>query len=181
MEEIGRVAHSWLSRVWRIVGDVSDDAPSDALTVALNRTIKGVTEDMGSMGFNTAIAKLMELVNDFSKLEGAVPRVAAETFLKLLAPIAPFIAEEMWAVMGHDTSIHGEAWPAWDDKVVSSQRVTMVVQVGGKVRDRIEVEPNITEEAMKELAFASQKAQAFLNGKPKKVIVVPPKLVNLVP
>ncbi|MEX2553320.1 MAG: leucine--tRNA ligase [Actinomycetota bacterium] len=179
--EIGRVAHSWLSRVWRILQEVSDEPVPDALNRQVHRLVKAITQDFEEFGLNTAIAKMMELVNHFSKLDGPVPREAAETFLRLLAPIAPFVSEELWHRYGNESSIHQEQWPSYDEKLAKQEQVTMVVQVNGKVRDRIEVSAEVSKEQMQDLALSSERVQAHLNGgEPKKVIAVPPKLVNIV-
>lgn len=181
LDEIGRVAHNWLARVWRICRNITDERPTPDLTRVVHRTIKVVSADMETFGLNTAIARLMELVNEFSRLGGPVPRESAETFLKMLAPFAPFIAEELWHRYGNETSIHEQAWPPYDESLASVDRVTMVIQVNGKVRDKTEVSSSITEEEMKTLALASEKARAHFDGaEPKKVIAVPPRLVNVV-
>ncbi|MGQ0679503.1 MAG: leucine--tRNA ligase [Actinomycetota bacterium] len=179
--EIGRVAHSWLARVWRILSEVSQEAVPEELKRQVHRIVKGVTQDFEEFGLNTAIAKMMELMNVFSKLEGAVPRDAAENFLKLLAPVAPFITEELWHRYGNEGSIHQQSWPIFDEALAQARRAVMVVQVNGRVRDRIEVSPDISSEAMKDLALASDRVRPHLNGgEPRKVIAVPPKLVNIV-
>ncbi|MGH7424838.1 MAG: class I tRNA ligase family protein, partial [Candidatus Methylomirabilales bacterium] len=181
VEEVGRVAHSWLSRVWRICGGVSEEPPSEALERAVHRTIKAVTDDFEVFAFNTAIARMMELVNEFARLSGKVPRGAAETLLKLLAPIAPFITEELWHRYGNDGSIHMQAWPAYDEAMLAAEPVTMVVQINGKVRDRIEVSSTISEAEMRGLALQSEKVRALLGGREAaRVVVVPPRVVNVV-
>jgi leucyl-tRNA synthetase len=182
LDHIGRVAHSWLSRAWRILVEASGDEPvTGALERTIHRTVKAVTQDYDAFSFNTAIARLMELLNEFSKLPGPVPRPAAEVFLVLLAPIAPFIAEELWHRYGNARSIFEEGWPAYDEVLAAEESRTMVVQVNGKVRDRLDVPAGISKEQMAELALASEKVQAHLGGKdPKRVIAVPPQLVNLV-
>lgn len=180
-EEIGRVAFKWLERVWRVVSEVSDQPAGTDLEKAVHRTVKAVTDDMESEGLNTAIARMMELVNEFSKLDGPVPREAAETFLKLLAPVAPFITEELWHRYGNEESIHLEEWPTYDESLLTTETVTMVVQVNGKVRDTLEVSPNIGEDEMRSLALASDKVRAHINGRePDRVIARPPKLINIV-
>lgn len=180
-EQIGRVAHAWLSRVWRILREVSDEPVPPELRRQLHRTVKSVTADMEEFGLNTAIARMMELVNQFSKLGRAVPREAAETFLKLLAPVAPFITEELWHRYGNVSSIHQERWPAHEETLAEPETVTMVIQVNGKVRDRLEVSSEITEEQMRLLARSSPRVREHLNGQePRKLITVPPKLVNVV-
>ncbi|HVL50367.1 MAG TPA: leucine--tRNA ligase [Actinomycetota bacterium] len=179
--EIGRVAHSWLSRVWRILQEPSPEPVPEALNRQVHRSVKAVTEDMEEFGLNTAIARMMELVNAFSKHGGPVPREAAEKFLRLLAPIAPFLTEELWHRYGNQGSIHQEPWPEYDAELAAVEKVTMVVQVNGKVRDRIDVPAEIAEEEMRSLALSSERVKEYLNGKqPVKVISVPPKLVNVV-
>jgi leucyl-tRNA synthetase len=114
-------------------------------------------------------------------VKGAPPQEAVEVFLKLLAPIAPFITEELWHRLGHDGSIHLEAWPTYDPAVLAAERVTMVVQVNGKVRDTMEVAADVARDEMEALALGSDKVRRALDGRtPSKTIVVPPRLVNLV-
>jgi leucyl-tRNA synthetase len=196
VEAIGRVTYPWLQRVWRLsednrdvvtIGELPEDAADRALRKHINRTIKVVTEDYERFSFNTAIARLMELVNQayrYRDVGGGNPNVIrelVETLLKLLAPMAPFIAEEQWRRWGHEESIHETSWPRFDVSLAAAEEVTMVVQVNGKVRDTIAVPPDITEDEMREKALASKKIQAHLDGgEPEKVIVKPPKLVSLV-
>ncbi|MGH2733096.1 MAG: class I tRNA ligase family protein [Actinomycetota bacterium] len=181
VEEVGRVAHSWLSRVWRVLSEVTDETPDPALELSVHRTVKAVTEDFETFSFNTAIARMMELVNAFSKLRGPVPRSAAEVLLKLLAPVAPFITEELWRRYGNFGSIHLEGWPSYEEALLTAEPTTMVIQVNGKVRDRLEVASNISEARMRVLALSSEKVLKELDGRePAKVIVRPPRLVNLV-
>jgi len=181
LDEIGRVAHSWLSRVWRILSNVVDSPMPVGLEKAVHRSIQAVTKDMEEFGFNTAIARMMELVNVFSRIEGPIPRPAAEVFLKLFAPVAPFMAEELWRSYGNPKSIHLEAWPSFDPALAAVDQVTMVVQVNGKVRDRFEVAASISKEEMQTLALGSERVKA-LGGtnEPTKIVCVPPRLVNLV-
>jgi len=180
-DAFGKVAFNWLARVWRIVGNVENQPPSEQLDRVVHRTVKAVTEEFENFGLNTGIARLMELVNHFSKLGGPVPRASAETFLKLLAPIAPFIAEELWHRLDNIGSIHLAPWPEFDPIKAELEKVTMVVQVNGKVRDKMDVDASISREQMQELALSSQRVVALLQGQePSKVIVVPPKLVNVV-
>jgi leucyl-tRNA synthetase len=129
----------------------------------------------------------MELVNNAGRYKTvgggnpAVMRELIETLLKLLAPMAPYIAEEQWHRLGHEGSIHKESWPRYDQALATEDETTMVVQVNGKVRDTIKVPLDVTEEAMKELALASEKVAGHLGGNPPaKIIVKPPKLVSLV-
>jgi leucyl-tRNA synthetase len=146
-----------------------------------------VSEDYGRFSFNTAIARLMELVNHAYrfKAEGRggtkVMHELVEALLKMLAPMAPYITEELWHRLGHSTTIHKEMWPGFDPELAAEQEVTMVVQVNGKVRDTLAVSPDITEDDMRRMALASEKVRSYLNGgEPSKIIVKPPRLVSLV-
>ncbi|MFQ6170346.1 leucine--tRNA ligase [Oryzobacter sp. R7] len=178
----------FLQRLWRNVVDeetgavtVVDEPLDDATAGILHRTIDAVRTDYGSLGFNTAIARLTELNNALTKREGGVPREAAETLVLMVAPLAPHIAEELWARLGHEESLVHEAFPVADPALLVEDTVTCVVQVRGKVRDRLEVPSDITEDALRELALASPKVQAALENGVRTVIVRAPKLVNVVP
>ena len=195
VDAIGPVAYDWLKRVWRLceenrdivnVGELHLGPADEALKKHLHRTIKVVTQDYAAFSFNTAIARLHELVNQayrYRSVGGGNPQVMREVIeglLKMLAPMAPYLAEEQWRRLGHDTSIHFEKWPEFDPALAMDEEVTMVVQVNGKVRDTINVPADVTEERMTELALASEKVQAHLDGDPKKIIVKPPKMISLV-
>ncbi len=178
----------FLQRLWRNVvheetGEVVVvDAPlDDATTRVLHRTIDAVRTDYAGLGFNTAIARLTELNNALTKLEGGVPRAAAESLVLMVAPLAPHIAEELWARLGHEESLVHAAFPVADPALLVDDTVTCVVQVRGKVKDRLEVPSDITEDALRELALASPKVQASLADGVRTVIVRAPKLVNVVP
>ena len=182
----------WLNRVW----DMVQRAPSTLNSVTgaspetlreLHQTIRKCHDDLDRFKFNTAIAALMEFSNHLNKIwtESAVDRATwndcIEKFLLLLAPIAPQISEELWEFTGHSYSIHDQSYPRWDDKLAAEQYITLVLQVNGKVRDRIQVEPNIGEDTAQELALASPKIKTFIENKTvDKTIYVPGKLVNLV-
>ena len=191
---IGRVTSPWLQRVWRLCDDVRSldagdgDGEAEAeLRGLLHRCIKVVTRDYESLAFNTAIARLMELVNGIYRYRaqgGANKNLvteATEALLKMLAPIAPYITEEQWLLFGNEYSIHRSQWPVFDESLARVDEVTMVVQVNGKVRDTLSVPAEITEDEMKEMALASEKIQSYLAGRePLKVIARPPKLISLV-
>ncbi|HEV3472934.1 MAG TPA: leucine--tRNA ligase [Actinomycetota bacterium] len=193
---IGPVAHDWLKRVWRLceenrdivnVGELALGPEDEALRRVVHRTIKIVTSDYESFSFNTAIARLHELVNQayrYKTVGGGNPQVIRElieTLLKLLAPIAPYLTEEQWHRLGYEGSIHFAPWPTFDPALATETETTMVIQVDGKVRDTITVPADITESEMTERALASTKVRSYLgDGEPAKVIVKPPKLVSLV-
>jgi leucyl-tRNA synthetase len=178
--------NAWLGRVFVSVGDaVERDAPEgDQLTRLTHRTIKGVTEDLERFRYNTAISKLQVLTNGLrSALDaGQGGRETAEALTQMLAPLAPFAAEELWReVLRHGESVHVSTWPAFDEELAREQIVTLVVQVDGKVRDRLDVEPDVTEERCRELAEASENARRAIDGREvRQVVVRPPRLVNFV-
>jgi len=177
---------TWLGRVFAAVGQASErDTPDpESLRRVTHRTIRDVTEDMERLRYNVAISKLQVLTNAMrSALDaGDGAREAALALTQLLAPLAPFAAEELWReVLGNGSSVHTSAWPTFDDALARQERVTLVIQVDGKVRDRIEVDSDAGEEACRELALSSDKARHALDGREiAKVIVRAPRLVNLV-
>ena len=176
----------FLQRLWRSLIDpetdlalVSDEPAVPELRRLLHRTIKAVTEDMAALRFNTAVARFFELNNALVGVD-RVPREVAEAFVLMLAPMAPHVAEELWERLGHQPSIAYVPWPEYDPELAREETVTMVVQVNGKVRDRIEVSPEIGESEARSLALASERVQVYLSGEPDKVIVRAPTLVNVV-
>ncbi len=178
--------------VWEAAhADYTAVSPTDSATRALRRkthqTIRKVTGDLTGFSFNTAVAAIMELRNDIKaaqdKRQASAPAMteAIDTLLLLQAPIAPYITEELWSRRGHGYSIHQQSWPSWEEEVAREEAITLIVQINGKVRDRIEVPADIAEEAAKEAALASALVQNHLNGQPpRQVIYVPGRLVNIV-
>ncbi|MEX2275131.1 MAG: leucine--tRNA ligase [Actinomycetota bacterium] len=177
---------SWLGRVYAAVFDAaaSDAEQSGALTRTQHRTVQGVTEDLERFRFNVAISKLQVLSNELRAAldAGAGGRQAAEALTLLLAPFAPFLAEELWReALDHPESVHRAPWPSFDPALTTRDRITLVVQVDGKVRDRIEIESGADETAIEQIARASENARRALEGRElAKVIVRAPKLVNFV-
>lgn len=177
----------FLQRLWRLAVDeetgdmVVSDAPADLATQqATHRAIDGVSRDMSQMHFNTAIAKLIELVNHLTKV-GTAPREAVEPLVLMVAPLAPHLAEELWSRLGHDDSISRAPYPVADPELVKADMVTCVVQVKGKVRHRIEVDPEISEADLEARVMAEERVQEVLEGQTiRKVIVRAPKIVNIV-
>ncbi len=145
-----------------------------------HKTIKKVTEDIDDLKFNTCISQLMILANAFEKQE-RISKDHFETFVILLAPFAPHIAEELWANLGHTGSIHVYEWPASDPALIRDKEIELVVQVNGKVRDKIRVNAEISEEEMRSIALSSTKVTRWFEGKePRKIIIVKEKLVSIV-
>lgn len=185
----------WLNRVWTVVEQdavLLDQAPSDPVTVrqtqrVLHQTIRKCYQELDRFKFNTAIAALMELLNHLNKVrndrsvDSSIWQECVEKFLLMLAPMAPHVAEEMWERTGHAYSIHQQLFPTWDDELAAEEEITLVVQVNGKVRDRIPVPAGIAEADARELALGSQRVQSHIDGKTlKNVVYVPGRLVNVV-
>jgi leucyl-tRNA synthetase len=174
----------FLHRLWRAaVPDsqlpTAEGDAADQLRRATHRLIARVSEDFDRWSYNTAVAALMEFTNLLYK-QGRSDE-AVDTLLLLLAPMAPHLAAELWERRGNEGDVHAQRWPEADPELARLERITMVVQVNGKLRDRIEVAPEVTEAEAEALALASSKVQEAVAGQPiKKVITRPPRLVNLV-
>ncbi|WP_346925656.1 class I tRNA ligase family protein [uncultured Arthrobacter sp.] len=169
-------------------GPVIQRASDRALRAVTHRTIADAEALLDSNKFNVVVAKLMELVNATRKTidagGGADPAVreAVETVAVILSLFAPYTAEDLWNVLGHPASVANAGWPTHDEALLVQDTVTAVVQVQGKVRDRLEVSPEIGEDELRELALASDNVQRALDGRGiRTVIVRAPKLVNIVP
>jgi leucyl-tRNA synthetase len=178
----------FLQRLWRNVVDeesgdlrVVEEPADDDTRRLLHRTIDAVRADLENLRANTAIARLTELNNHVVKT-GAAHREVAEALVLMVAPLAPHIAEELWGRLGHEQSLTYEDFPVADPAQLVVEHVTAVVQVAGKVRDRLEVAPTIGEDELRELALASEAVQKALDGRPVRTVVVrAPRLVNVVP
>jgi leucyl-tRNA synthetase len=182
---------NFLDRAWRLIVDdrldepalnpsVKDVEPNEEQNRTLHRTIEGVTRDIERMAFNTAIAKLMEFVNFFTK-ETVRPKRVLEQFVLLLAPLAPHIGEELWQILGHRKTLAYEAWPVHDPNLTKADTIEIPVQVNGKLRAKISVAAESDEAAVLTAAKADDKIAEMLAGKSiAKQIYVPKKLVNFV-
>jgi leucyl-tRNA synthetase len=180
----------WLNRVWNLVDEEyksSSVGGDDQLVRMMHKTIKKVTEDIERIRLNTMVAALMEFTNYLAKVKeaGSVSQKAWETGIKtlllLLAPTAPHLTEELWEKQGYQYSVHNQRWPQWDEKLVTSDEFTLVVQVNGKVRERVTAPVSVTEDEAKEIALGMPKVKSFLEGREVvKVIYVPGKIVNVV-
>ena len=175
----------FVARVWRTVLAAADrpawDGEPTPLARKAHETIARVTDDIGRrFVFNTPIAAVMELVNELSKApEDPAARLAAETVVTLIQPYAPHVAEELWSRLGRER-LWEEPWPVFDESLLKRDTIQLVVQVNGKVRDRIEVPAGLPDDELVERAKASERVQAHLNGEEPRAFVVPDKLVNLV-
>ncbi len=190
----------WLNRVWKLVLEpytentsgvvmdkLTDEQAHRELCRITHQTIRKVTGDLERLRFNTMIAALMEFTNYLAKVKetGCITdsawRDSIDTLLLLTAPTTPHLAEELWHRTGHSYSIHNQSWPKWDKELAKDEEITLVVQVNGKLRDRIIVPAGITEAEARQIALGRQRVKAYLQGKEiVKMIYVPGRLVNLV-
>ena len=190
--------YRFLNRAWNLVQEFVDKNPNDSLgadektTQELLRlthlTIKKVTRDIEDEKFNTAVASMMEMVNGLYKIKESQGidyssnwRFALESLIQILAPFAPHITEELWHEMGHDDTVHVGHWPKWDEKYLKSDTMTIIVQVNGKLRAKLELPSDMDKQGVEAAALADENVQKFTNNKPpKKMVYVPGKLVNIV-
>ncbi|HSG78687.1 MAG TPA: class I tRNA ligase family protein, partial [Acidimicrobiia bacterium] len=183
--------YRFLSRFWRLATGTETvdraETPADLeILKTAHRTVKKVTDDIDRFSFNTAVAALMEYANAMRAYASDGPRTetfdrTVEIMTLMLAPMAPHIAHELWERTGHESMLALEPWPVHDPELVVVERVTMVVQVDGKVRDRVEVDVDISDEEATALALASDRVAQYLGGsEPARVIVRAPKLVSVV-
>jgi len=185
----------FLNRLWRLVhlvqeeGDGGAKPPGEDLNRIMHHTIKQVGQDLDRFHFNTAISRLMEFVNALYLYIAETPEEkrhqkflqdATQTLALLIAPFAPHLGEELWEILGNKESIFLQEWPSYDPKVLEEREVTIVVQVNGKVRARIQVPADIAEEDLKKLVLAEERVKAYVSEGVKRVVVVPGRLVNVV-
>lgn len=186
----------FLQRAWTVSQEFIESKAGEAspdherkLRRLTHKTIKKVTDDLHTMGFNTAIAALMEFVNELYKLKVQYPpqsaspawQEATRSLAQLLAPFAPHLSEELWYELGNKTSVHTSSWPTWDDSLLLADSLKIVVQVNGKVRATIEVLPDVPKHDIEAVALASPRIAELLAGKtPKKIVYVPGRLLNIV-
>ncbi len=195
-------AYRFLNRVWRAVEELKEymtDATIDAsslseadkkLRLAVNSSIKKVTDDCDRFSFNTAISSVMEMVNalynykektEINNYNGAVIKEAIDNLILLLYPFVPHITSELWDMSGHTSDISTTPWPEVDNKALVVDEIEIVLQINGKIRDKIVVSPDLTPDAMKELALSNDRVKALIEGKEVvKCIAVPKKLINIV-
>jgi len=177
----------FLDRVWRLLvtedGLISDkvvNTNNKTLDKSYHQTVKKVSEDFDTLNFNTAISQLMVFINDCYKVD-EIYKPYIEGFIKMLAPIAPHIGEELWSRLGHEETITYQPWPTFDESLLVDDEVEIVVQVNGKVRAKIDVPKDVSKEEMEEIALDNENIKDEIEGKDiKKVIAVPQKLVNIV-
>ena len=174
--------YRFLDRIWRISTEkpVVEKDISPELDKLMNKTIKKVTEDTETLAFNTAISQMMVYVNELNRLD-EIPKKALETLTLLLSPYTPHLAEELWSMLGHEPSVAKAEWPSYDEAKTVDDEIEIVIQVNGKVRDKMMLSRTASKEEMLEAAKKSEKIQSWTDGKTViKEIVIPGKLVNIV-
>ncbi|HEX6257857.1 MAG TPA: leucine--tRNA ligase [Candidatus Saccharimonadales bacterium] len=184
--------YRFLNRVWVLLQEYHQTAQdgtfadTPALQKITNKTIRKVTDDLDGLRFNTAIAALMEFVNELYKLklkgmQGKEWRDALEALLQLLAPFAPHITEELWSQLGHADSIHTGHWPVWDESVLKTELIEVAIQVNGKFRGKVQVPEGANEAQVMEIALTHEQVSKYVAGaSPKRTIYVPNRLLNIV-
>ncbi|MEK6269033.1 MAG: leucine--tRNA ligase [Planococcus sp. (in: firmicutes)] len=176
----------FLDRIWRLLMDEEQlsakitDSNDGKLEKVYHQTVKKVTDDFEGLRFNTAISQMMVFINEGYKVD-SIPKEYVEGFVKLLSPIAPHVAEELWEKLGHEGSVTYENWPQYDESKMIDDVIQVVVQVNGKVKTKLAIAKDSTKEELEAAALADDNVQKVTNGKQiRKVIVIPGKLVNIV-
>jgi len=181
-------ARRFLDRIWRLFVDdqgnlnqkIVESLETNRLERTYHQTVKKVTEDFEGLRFNTAISQLMVFINEAYKAD-KLPKAYMEGFVKLLSPVTPHIAEELWEKLGHEVTISYEPWPTYDESKLVEDQIEIVVQVNGKVRAKLQMPVDASKEQMEEIALNNDTVKAFVEGKTvRKVITVPGRLVNIV-
>lgn len=183
--------YRFLNRVWTLsqeyveAKDFSTTKNDQAITVLRHKTVRKVTDDIRKISFNTAIATLMEYVNDLYRYKtdgfsSDVWRDAIVTLAQLISPFAPHVADEIWEQIGQEGLIQQASWPDWDESLTVDDKITVAVQVNGKLRGEIEISRDASEEEVRALALAHENVARFVTGEPRKVIYVPGRLVSVV-
>jgi leucyl-tRNA synthetase len=180
----------FLNRVWALTQEMKQEKPlrnlvsqkeTKFLESLRHKTIKRVTEDLQGLRYNTAIAALMEYLNEISGKKAEASLEDLETLLILLSPLAPYLPEELWSQLGHKDSVHNQPWPAYDSAMFKAETVRIILQVNGKVRDVAELPQGALEKEVQALALKNEKIQRWMAGKQaKRIIFVPGKLLNIV-
>ncbi|KPJ71183.1 leucine--tRNA ligase, partial [Parcubacteria bacterium DG_74_3] len=172
----------FLERFWNLSFECAQKKESSPEAQrAVHKLNKKIDDDLKKVKFNTPIAAFMEFVNFAQRNKKEIGRNVIKQTLLLMAPFAPHLSEELWNQLDFGGSVHQQKWPKYDQKLVKEKIITLVIQVNGKVRDKIEVEADILEKEAQELALAREKIKKWIKGKKtKKVVFVPQKLINIV-
>jgi len=171
----------FLDRLWASTHEATTGgAPDPDVLRKLHQTIRKVGEDIPRLSYNTAIAAMMEYMNTLRRGERTPHRAEVEPLVQLVAPFAPHVAEELWSKLGHDVSVFGSGWPQFNAGLASVDTIDLVVQVNGKTRGKVSVAPDIDQAGAVSAALGDAGIARFVTGTPKKVILVPGRLLNIV-
>jgi leucyl-tRNA synthetase len=184
-------AYRFIQRVWTLTQEYLEankhDGPSNrAILVATNKAGKKVSKDLENLSFNTAVAAMMEFVNELYKIKAEDNYLASdwqyalECLVQIMAPFAPHVAEEMWQQLGHENSIHKDHWPFWDEQYLVADEITVVVQINGKLRGEVRVPAGADRETVLKVIADDKKISGYITRDPKKVIYVLGRLINFV-
>ena len=175
--------YRFLYKVWALAektGNGKKKIKNEKLERLLHKTIKKMTEDLENLKYNTAISSLMILVNEMEK-QNQLTLADYQLLLKLLAPLAPYLTEELWHKSGGKNSVHDQVWPVYDSKLIKENNFILIIQINGRIRDKMEVPADINKKEAGDLAFSREKIKNIIkDGKIKKVIFVPGRLINIV-
>jgi leucyl-tRNA synthetase len=170
--------YRFLEKVWSIKDELKESS-SEKVARGLHKLIKKSTESIENLKYNTVISDMMKFVNLAKKSE--IGKEEFKTFLKILSPFAPHITEELWFELGSDKSIHLSSWPQYDEDLIKDKKVMLIIQVDGKVRDKVEVDIDENEEGIKKIALDRDSIQKWINGKNvKKTVYIKHKIINFV-
>jgi len=174
--------YRFLDRFWNLVEECKNNTKSDNEAIKLvHKLNKKIDEDLENIKFNTAVAAFMEFLNFATANKEKIGQDIIERMILLLAPFAPHISEELWHSLGHNDSVHNQKWPQYDPKMIKEEKANLIIQINGKVRDKIEIEVGISEKEAKEMALSQEKVKNWIKDqKIKKVIFVPNQLINFV-
>mgnify|MGYP001027916973 CR=1 FL=1 len=175
----------FVKKLWLTFFELEGKGQGVEKTQMIDKTIKSIGEDLEKLSFNTAVARYMEFINwireNSTQFNQEQTKKIKETMALTIAPMAPFIAEEFWKSLGHENSIFTEKWPEYNQDNLEEDQFELVIQINGKVRDKIQVSRSITEEEAKKQAQATEKIKNYLsNQTPKKIIYIKEKLINIV-
>jgi leucyl-tRNA synthetase len=175
--------YRFLNRLWDFGYKCKDnnfESSKDILREE-NILIKKVSEDLEEMKFNTSVSAFMEFLNFVEKKDNETSRKTIENILKIFYPFAPHMAEELWSILGNQNYIHEEKWPEYNEELTKRDVMELVVQINGKVRDKIEVSSNLSKDELEKIALSSEKVIKWIEGKEiRKIIFIPPKLISIV-
>ncbi|MFZ3054695.1 MAG: class I tRNA ligase family protein, partial [Minisyncoccales bacterium] len=173
--------YRFLTKLWEIFSECQNEKSSKEVVSETHKLIKKVSEDLSKMKFNTCIAFFMEFINFISERKEELGKEEIKKVLILLSPFAPHLCEEIWLLMGNKNSIMIEKWPEFDPSLIKEEKVSLIIQVNGKVREKIEINAGTPREDVEDMAKENERVKKWTNGKEiVEIFFVPDKLINIV-